>query len=161
MHVTSFLHNDSDETHNQILSLHDCVADNISYHDGILRFCFPDGFWITPHHRENHLGKTVRTDASAVDFSVADIDDILVRVFTRHIFRKTTVEIWEMKNIMNDVNNGKYIIEFICQYRSHFEQMWHCAIRSAKKPYYRECQIFIPDTAAVFRWNALRPGREW
>jgi hypothetical protein len=159
-----FLHKDPDAFHGKELTLHDCVADHISFENGILRFHMPDGFWVTPHHERNTCGKVVRTDEAIVDFSVADMEDVTFQVFTRHrwlFFRGTTVKIWDIAQLISAVNSGKCTIEFITQYRSYYEQMWHCAIRSRKKPYYRECQLYLPQTQATFYWNNLRPDREW
>ena len=162
MDIIIFKHNDADDSHDKVLTLHDCIAEKVSYTDGVLRFFLPDGFWITPTHKGNDLGKVVKTDSAVVDFRIANIDDIVVRVFTRNRFtRRTKVEIWEMRDLMESVNSGEYKIEFIYQYRTYFEQMWQCAIHSRKKLYYRECQLHLPDTEAVFRWNELRPDHEW
>jgi len=160
----NFKYIDPDEFHGKELTLHDCVADHISYVNGILRFRFPDGFWVTPHHEKNSSEKTVRTDASVVDFSTEDIDDITVRVFTRNACcwsRKTIMEIWPMEQLISAVNSGKCTIEFVTQYRSYYEQMWYCVIHSKKKPYYMECHLHLPKAKGIFRWNDLRPEREW
>ncbi len=164
MTYENFKHIDPDEYHGKKLTLHDCTANKILFENNTLRFYLPDGFWVTPHHEENSSEKVVRTDASVVDFSIEDIDDTMVRVFTRKAWcwsRKASVEIWHMEQLISAVNSGKYIIEFITQYRSYYEQMWHCAIRSNKKPYYRECQLHIPNTNATFYWNNLCLDREW
>ena len=164
MAYEGFNHIDPDEFHGKELSLHDCIANNISYKNNTLRFNLPDGFWVTPHHKANLSGKVVRTDASVVDFSIEDIGDIIVRVFTRHRwrwFRKTSVEYWDMEQLISAVNSGKCTVEFITQYRSYYEQMWHCAIRSKKKPYYRECQLHLSNTNVTFYWNDLCLDREW
>jgi hypothetical protein len=160
----NFRHINPDEYHGKELTLHDCIANKIAFENNILSFCLPDGFWVTPHHKENSYEKTVRTDASVVDFSIKDIDDAMVYVFTRHRwlwFRKANMEIWDMEQLIALVNSEKCTLEFITQYKSHYEQMWHCAIRSNKKPYYRECQLYLPETEATFFWNDLRPDREW
>ena len=156
-----FKHNDPDNFHDKEITLHDCYAEKIIYADGFLRFYLSDGFWVTPYHEENNLNRTVRTDAAVVDFRIENIDDIILDVFTRNIFKKTKSELWEMNELMNGINSGKCTIEFIHQYRTFFEQMWQCAIRSEKKPYYRECQLHLPETEAIFRWNNLRPDCEW
>ena len=164
MTSNEYKHKDLDCCHGKTLSLHDCVAKSVSFTNGVLRFYLPDGFWITPQHTENNLNKTVRTDASTVSFSAVDIDEIKVRVFTRNTWcwsTKTRVENWHMEQIIAAVNSGKCTIEFITQYRSCYEQMWHCVIHSKKKPYYRECQLYLPETEATFYWNDIRPDREW
>lgn len=164
MAYENFKHIDPDEFHGKELTLHDCIADKISYENNTLRFYLPDGFWITPYHIANSSEKVVRTDASVVDFPIEDIDDIIVRVFTRHRalwLRKTSVDLWDMKQLVSAVNSGKCTVEFITQYRTYYEQMWHCAIRSNKKPYYRECQLHLPNTNATFYWNNLCLDHEW
>ena len=160
----NFKHIDPDEFHGKELTLHDCMSDKISFENHTLRFYLPDGFWVTSHHIENASEKVIRTDASVVDFSIEDIDDIIVRVFTSHRcfgFRNTSVELWNMEQLISAINSGKCTLEFITQYRTHYEQMWHCVIHSKKKPYYRECQLHLPETEATFFWNDLRPDREW
>lgn len=156
-----FTHNDPDHYHGRELTLHDCVAEKILYQDGILHFHFADGFWITPSHEENSLDKTVRTSASQVDFCIDDIKDIDIHVYTRNIFKRTTVEFWDANNLIDAVNSGKCTIEFIYQYRTYFEQMWRCALHFKKRPYYKECQLYIPGANATYRWNNLLPDREW
>ena len=160
----NFNHIDPDEFHGKELTLHDCIADKISFENNTLRFYLPNGFWVTPHHEVNSSEKTVRTDASVVDFSIEDIDDISVRVFTRNTWcwsRKMSVENWHMEQLISKVNNGRCTIEFVTQYKSHYEQMWHCVIHSNKKPYYRECHLHLPNTNATFYWNNLLLDREW
>jgi len=160
----SFNHIDPDEFHGKELTLHDCIANNITYKSSTLRFYLPDGFWVTTHHNANLSGKVIRTDASIVAFSIEDIGDIIIRVFTIHRwlwFRKTSVKIWNMEQLIAFVNSGNCTVEFITQYRTDGEQMWNCAIHSNKKPYYRECQLHLPNTAATFYWNNLCLDREW
>ena len=164
MTFQNFKHINPDAFHGKELTLHDCIADKILSENNALCFCLPDGFWVTPHHKENASGKTVRTDASAVSFSAGDLDEITVRVFTRNTWcwsKKTRVENWHIAQLIAVINSGKCTLEFITQYRSHYEQMWHCVIHSKKKPYYRECQLYLPETEATFFWNDLCPDREW
>ena len=160
----SFKHVDPDAFHDNEITLHDCTADKISFENGVLLFYLPDGFWVTPHHKDNTFGKIVRTDASVVSFCVEDINDIIVRVFTKNTWcrrQKARVEYLHMNELIDAVNSGKRTLEFITQYRSYNEQMWHCVIHSKKKPYYAECQIHLPETDATFLWNELRPDRAW
>ena len=164
MACDTFLHRDPDGFHGKELTLHDCTADHISLEDSVLCFQLPDGLWVTTHHGDNISGKVVRTDAAAVKFAVKDPNDITLQVFTRHrclFFRWTTVESWDISRLISSVNNRKCTFEFITQYRSHYEQLWHCAIHSKKKPYYQECHLYLPQTQAAFYWNNLRPDCPW
>ena len=164
MITNSFKNIDPDRFHDKELTLHDCVANKILFENNALRFYLPDGFWVTTHHVSNVSKKVVRTDAAMVEFTIEDIDDIMIDVFTRHrllLFRNRSVVQWDMEQLISKVNGGECIIEFISQYKSHYEQMWHCAIRSDKKPYYRECYLHLPSTNATFYWNNLCLDREW
>ncbi len=159
-----FNHSVPGELHDKELSLHDCISDHVIYEENTLRFCLPEGFWITPGHAENHCGQTVRTDKAAVDFYVEDINDIMLCVFIKKrlgFSKKTVLEYWDMKKFISDVNNGRYSIEFIYQYTSPHEQLWQCIIHSNKNSDYMECQLHIPNTTATFYWNNLRPERKW
>ena len=88
-----------------------------------LRFYLSDGFWITPHHKKSSSEKAVRTDASEVDFSIEDIDDIIVRVFTRYRwlgFHNASVEFWDMGQLISKVNSGKCICFAVASYCAEF-----------------------------------------
>jgi len=156
-----FIHNEDDKCHDNTLTLHDCIADKVDCCDGFLRFHFPQGFWIYSGHAENNTGKTVKTDAAVVDFFIEDLDEIKAHVLTPKLFGTKKEELWEVKDVIDLINGGNCSIEFIYQYRTFFEQMWECAIRSEKKPHYRRCQLHLPKSKAVFRWNNLRNDCVW
>ena len=60
----NFKHINPDEYHGKELTLHDCIADKISFENNSLRFYLPDGFWVTTHHKANPSGKTPVTFVS-------------------------------------------------------------------------------------------------
>ena len=156
-----FNHSASDELYDIELSLHDCISDRVIYKENILRFCLPNGFWITSEDTEDQC---IRTDKAAVDFLVKDINDIMLCVFVKKrigFSKKTLLEYWDMKKFISDVNNGRYSIEFIYRYTSPHEQLWQCVIHTNKNSDYIECQMHIPDTTATFYWNNLRPECKW
>ena len=164
MNHQDYLHTDPDGFHGHELTLHDCVAERMDLEGNCIRFYLPDGFWVTRHHSENDTGKVIKTDAAVVNFSVEAPEDISLTVFNRKRWlwiRRTVVETWDLKDLMTALNSGKCVLEFITQYRSYYEQMWHCAIRSGTRPWYRECQVFLPGAEATYCWNQLRPDHEW
>ena len=67
-----------------LFSLHDCRAERMAYENGVLSFCFPDGFWVTPDHPLNTTGKIVKTGPSEVKYRILDedIDGVDIYVFT-------------------------------------------------------------------------------
>lgn len=155
-----FTHNDPDNYHDSKLTLHDCIADKISFENNVLSFNLPDGFWICPDHEASELSKTVRSDSSRVDFEVVPDEyfQIYMDVFKERRHRKTIVEYWDLDKLMKAVNSGKYQLEFVYQYRTHFEQMWLCYLRD--KSWYN-CQLHIPYSTATYRWNNLREDCVW
>lgn len=160
-----FFNNDPDSFHDSKLTLHDCIADKISYNNNFLSFSFPDGFWIFPDHEVNNLDKFVRTDLSQVDFYInnndSSFDDVYVEVFSKNIFKKTIVEKWSLDELIKAVNSGDYQLEFVYQYRTYFEQMWYCTFRYKGKWMHNECYLHIPSAEATYRWNNLREECVW
>ena len=101
------------------ISLHDCRANKIEYKDGVLSFFFPEGFWVTPSHPANESENMVLTGSSRVDFELIrdDLEDCSVDIF-RHIPRSLTYirSSRDIKLFIDDVNSGKYEVEFITKY---------------------------------------------
>ena len=157
-----FFHNDPDNFHDTKLTLHDCFADKITYSNNILSFDFPDGFWVCSNHEDSNLSKTVRTDSAKVDFTVTPDQhfEIYLDVFKKRKYLNTIVEYWDIDKLMDAVNGGKYQLEFVYQYRTHFEQMWLCYLHY-QGCMYRECQLHIPYSTATYRWNNLREECVW
>ena len=157
MFSKKFLHNDPDSYQDAKISLHDCIADKISYENNVLTLHFSDGFWITANHEDSGLDNTVRTDFSQVDFAVTPEKHsyIYLDVFIKRKYRKTIVECWDLEKLMKVVNSGKYQLEFIYQYTTFFEQMWLCNLHH-KGNYGHDCQFHIPYSVATYRWNKLR-----
>ncbi len=156
-----FKHHDPDRFHGQELTLHDCKAEKIFCENQMLRFCFPEGVWITDGHPENRLQKTVRTDAAVVEVHVDDIEDVTIDVFVPGWFGKTTVCNWSVNELAKNINSGTHTLEFIDLYRSYSEQLWVCELHSAKKPYHQRCHLYLPGADAVFHWNVLRSDCTW
>ncbi len=156
-----FKHIDLDDSHDETLTLHDCIAEKVYLSDDILRFYFSDGFWIIPCHTENNLNKIVRTDKAVVDFLIKNIDDITIRVFKRNVLKKTYVVYWKITDLINAINKKNFTIEFIYRYRTYHEQMWYCIIRSKNNYRSYECQLHLPNTLATYYWNDLRPDCVW
>lgn len=158
---TPFKHNDPDSYHGIKISLHDCIAEKITFEDNILTFYFPDGICITPNHEASDLDYTFQTDAAEAVFHVDSTDDIYAEVFGQTYFRKTYVTYWNIRDLMKAVNIKGCGFEFLYQYRSFHEQLWECELRYGKKPYSRTVYLHIPGATASFFWNNLLPDHEW
>ena len=151
------------DTDDSSITLHDCYANRITVEKGKISFDFEEGFWITPDHKSSNLQETVRTDSSRVDFYMTEggLEDITIFVFQKNIFRNTIREKWTIQELINLVNDGVFRLEFIGQFKSYNEILWECRLDFDKAPYSYECQMKIPTTKVIYRWNNLRPKRVW
>ena len=156
----AYLHN---EKHEEYVSLHDCRADRVELKDGVLRFWFPEGFWVLSSHPENPTGKTVRTDAARVDFVLRDQrgDDVSVDVFTRLKFPFALRRTYELSPFMEMLNRPQWELEFLYQYRDYWNRIIECWLWMPKRMRHKECQLKLDVSEVIYRWNSLRPEEEW
>ncbi len=151
------------EPNDNHITLHDCFAEKMYFHKGILSFLFPDGFWILANHPKNMSENTVRTNASQVDFEMIndEIENIHISIFRKnkrgHIIR----EDWESADFISAVNNGEYQIEFITKYESYQSTLFKCWVWFDKEPRHAECEIILDAKNAFYYWNALCYDRAW
>ena len=151
------------EVNDRFISLHDCRAEKIVYDHGILSFVFPNGFWVSPQHPENHSDTAVRTDSSRADYLILDdpLCEIEISIFRKLFGKKILRESWEIEKLINAVNSGTFQLEFVTQYKG-FESILHkCYIWFDKKPYHWECEIILPTQEAVYHWNNLCHDAKW
>ena len=152
----AYTHIDTDDS---VLSLHDCYANRMQLENGVLSFFFRDGFWVTPSHHANNSSDTVRTDSSQVDYHI--VDDGSVYVFRKNIFGKTICIEWTLEELADLINNDTFTLEFLYHYKSYYSQLYKCLLHFDKHPYHYECQIEIPTSKVVYRWNKLCCDRTW
>lgn len=154
-----YKHCDLDDSY---ISLHDCRAEKMKFQDGILSFGFPEGFWVTEKHSQNHSDTTVRTNSSQVDFQIIDeeIDGIEIYLFKKNR-KKIVRDDWEPMNFINAVNAGDFQVEFITQYKGYQSYLFKCMIWFDVKPYHAECEIILRSENALYCWNELRYDRAW
>lgn len=150
------------DTKDEQITLHDCRANKAAYENGVLSFWFEDGFWVCEGHEINNLGKTVRTDASKVDFHLqqGDVSDVTVYIFTK-TRRKTVREEWELKKFVEAINAGNFEVEFLYCYKGYNIQVHDCWIWFDKAPYHKECELRVWTDKVTYFWNELREERAW
>lgn len=155
-----FSHCDSSEKH---LSLHDCIAEQAYFKDGVLGFDFSNGFWILSDHPESHLSQTVRTDFSRAEFILENGEayDVTVYVFSRTWFKKNIGTEWPLQKLIDRINSGKCRLEFLYQYIDGNARIIECELRSEKRPYRRECLIQISAPKVNYSWNKLCEDKPW
>lgn len=151
------------DTTDELISLHDCKAEKLSFENGILSFYLSDGFWVLSNHEENCFEKTVKTDAAQVQFHLVDEDkyDISIYVFTWKKFRKSIRKAWKLKKFIKAINNGSCKLEFLCQYKAYNARIIECWLWFDKKPYHKECELKITTDRVTYCWNQLREDRQW
>lgn len=83
------------------ITLHDCCVNNIAVEENQISFCFENGFWVTPEHKQSELIDTVRTDFSRVDFCFEqeNSDEISIYVFRKNIFGQIIRDNWSLKKV--------------------------------------------------------------
>lgn len=140
------------------ISLHDCRAEKATFENGILTFYFPeDGFWICSEHEANSTVEAVRTDASEVQFHLLyedAEDDFNCYVFDKKSKRKAVRKQWTLSDLVSAINSGKYQLEFLYQYAGGYKELvFYCEICQDKKPYRRECQLWLSVQDVTYCWN--------
>ncbi len=140
----------------RFISLHDCHATEVLYENGILTFVFDDGIWIAKGHPSNVVDKIVRTDVAEVKFCLETGDeyDISLYVFERKLKNVVRKE-WELSKLIKCVNDEKYTLEFLYQYKGFNSMIIECWLWSDKKPYHRECELKLSLTDVKYYWNNL------
>ncbi len=151
------------DNNDRYISLHDCKAERAWFDGGVLGFEFPDGFWITPEHPESNLDVFVKTDAAKVAFELLDGDeyDVTVFVFERNIFNQTVRKEWNVRKLVENINSGACVIEFLYQYVDECERILTCMLGSARKPYSRECVMKLDINKVHYHWNKILEDRIW
>ena len=141
------------------ISLHDCKAEKATFEKGILTFYFPeDGFWICSDHEENSTGEAVRTDASEVRFHLLyeTEDESQCYVFNKKSERKSVRKEWTISELVSAINSGKYQLEFLYRYAGGYKGLvFYCEICQKKKPYRRECQLWLSVQDVTYCWNEI------
>ena len=140
------------------ISLHDSRAEKVTFENGVMTFCFlEDGFWILPDHEENTTGEPVRTDASEVKFHLLyedAEDDVHCYVFYKKSAKKAVRKQWALSELVSAINSGKVQLEFLYRYVGGYkEQVFACELLSDKKPYHRECQLWLSVRDVTYCWN--------
>ncbi len=147
------------------IGLHDSSAEKASFEKGVLTFYFPqDGFWVPSEHEANSTVEPVRTDASEVRFHLLyedPEDDFKCYVFDKKSARKTVRKEWTVSELVTALNSGKYRLEFLYRYVGGYkEQVFTCELLSDKKPYHRECQLWLSVQDVTYCWNELWDGEK-
>ncbi len=158
--IIKFSHCDKNDNY---ITLHDCKAKRAYFANGVLDFDFDDGFWISPEHPKSHLSEFVRTDYSRVEYKLLEGDgyDVIVFVYERNLFKKTVRKEWSIQKLIDSINSGECVLEFLYQYIDGDARIVECVLNSGKKPYFRECTMKIYSSEVRYYWNNILEDRVW
>lgn len=149
-----YLHCDHDEKY---VTLHDCRATRVSLEDGELIFHFPDGFCIGSLHPENPYRKPIMTDAAEVRYHLfrGKSWSVYGYIFDHKKPGKAIRWDYSVEQLMADVNEKGGQLEFLYQYLDENCRIIKCELWFDKKPYHRECELFLHADAVDYLWNRL------
>lgn len=136
------------------VDLHDCRAARMSLQEGILCFCFPDGFYVGRNESDGR--KTYYTDESQVEFPLlySDEDGITIYVFTEED-GKTIREECTAEDFMKLINDKSYSLEFLYAYIGFQTFKFDCWLWFDEEPYHKECELIISAEKAIYQWNTM------
>lgn len=141
------------------ISLHDSCAEKATFENGILTFYFPkDGFWVLSDHEANSTGEPVRTDASEVRFHLLyeTDDESQCYVFDKKSEQKAVRKEWTISELVSALNSGKYKLDFLYRYVGGYKELvFTCELCQKKKPYRRECQLWLSVQDVTYCWNDI------
>ena len=151
----SYLHCDHEEKH---LTLHDCRATRVSLEGGELVFHFPNGFCVGCLHPENPYRKPIMTDAAEVRYHLVRERsyDAYGYVFDHKKPGKAIRWDYTTEQLMTDINEKGGELEFLYQYLDEDRRIIKCELWFDKKPYHRECELFLHADRVAYLWNGLR-----
>lgn len=145
------------------ISLHDCRSDDMQVKGNDLIVNFPDGFWILPNSEHIDHDTPLKTGPSQLcfrDFDIFPIDLFrTTRLFQRPLFcRRIRVE---LSQLLKKANDGRHELEFLWEFHRPGNSLYQCWLWKKNHGMVAECQFEITASAIEYRWNEIRPDREW
>ena len=136
------------------VGLHDCKATQVSLKDGLLSFSFLDGFWV--RKKESDKERLFYTDKGQVNFKLLYDANVAVTIY---IFTekngKVLREEFTIEELMYQINNELYSLEFLYSYIGYQTIKFDCWIWFDKEPYHKESELIISVQEITYQWNNL------
>ena len=86
------------DTNESWISLHDSSADKMEFGEGMLHFFFPKGIWILGSHKDNGIGKVVKSGAAEVWYELLyPEDDVTVYIYKTKTADKSVRKEWKLR----------------------------------------------------------------
>lgn len=124
---------------------------------------FANGFWIVADTVNNPNHTTLRTDTSQLKIRNYALSDLYlfkeIRLFRRLI--STQRVSLNFKTLMNNINSGKWELEFLYDYHAPHGVLFFCWIWSKNKPCHKECQLILDCDGMECSWNKLCEDKPW
>lgn len=147
------------------ISPHDCVADKLILNEESITFNFSDGFWVSHLHPLNSHDKTIRTTKAHLCLLGNSINEYVpliyiyksVWLFGKLLLTKRIFVEWD--KFIENINNGKWQLEFIDIYRDYSSVLIKGVLHAHKKMI--ECELTLLCNRVEFRWNDFQENRFW
>lgn len=152
-----------DRNDKQDISLHDCHATKAYIEGDDLVLEFEDGFWIDATNIQNPFCKLLQTDTSQLRFCRYDA----LEIYSFHEFRIVQRPVSTIRKsispevFIQNINSGKWQLEFISEYHEGSSLLFHCWLWFEKRPYHRECQVMIDCDHREYGWNSICEDKPW
>lgn len=133
---------------NEKVGLHDCRTNCIQYNNNVMKFEFPEGYYLLNGKEPRQTGKA-EMQCHILD---EEIDGISVYIYRNKSFGKVIREDWS-DNFLSAVNGGTFEFEFVTAYRSYQHILFKGYVWFDKAPYHMECEIELHTDKIFYRWN--------
>lgn len=141
----------------EFISLHDCRATKASLENNILSLYFSEGIDIDAAHPDNPYQQSAYTGEARLDFQLLYQPDaaVTIYIFTEESDTRDIREFCELSQFLNDINNGRYELEFLYTYHAYQTVLYTCWLWMEEPPYHKECYLFISVKQTDYYWNEM------
>ncbi len=145
------------------ISIHDCLAHRVTVENGMLTFYFPEGIWVIPGHPSNPTEDMVCTGPAKMTLEpfCGDVWDWNVQSLYTLRYPWQLARWWKPEKFVEALNRGSFRVEFINWYIAPVTALFQCALRSDRRPRYRDCNIQMDVKNIVCHWETMNFDRVW
>ena len=92
----------------------------------------------------------------------ASLRDVTIYVYEKNVFNKTVRNEWSINKLVQSINSGKYVLNFLYKYVDGYSSIVECVLESQQKPYISiECTMKLYEIDTYYYWNKIIEDRVW
>ena len=137
------------------ISLHDYRATYLAISGNQIEFTFEDGFLVLADNEHNPHKRHRKTDRSSLLIRDHTLESVYLfrelRLFGNRII--TVRKSITLNELAENINSGKWQLEFITEYTSYYTVLYNCEIWFDHRPYHMECQFEMVHGGIEYNWN--------